>query len=111
MVALGGVVGFEGGLGGTALPGVVSAVLAGSIFGDHCSPISDTTVLSSMSAACDHMDHVRTQMPYAVPVAGLALLFGHLATAYGTPIWIAYGLSMLILAGSVRFIGKPVSGF
>jgi len=109
MVALGGVVGFEGGLGGTALTGVVSSVLAGSIFGDHCSPISDTTVLSSMSAACDHMDHVRTQMPYALLVAVLALLFGHLATSYGTPIWIAYGLSILILAGSVRFVGKSVS--
>jgi Na+/H+ antiporter NhaC len=108
MVALGGVSGFEGGLGTTLLASGVSSVLAGSIFGDHCSPISDTTVLSSMSSACDHMDHVRTQLPYALVVAITALLFGHLATSYGTPIWVAYGLSVSILVGVVRLVGKPV---
>ena len=46
-------------------PLVVAAVLGGGIFGDHCSPISDTTVVSSMAAATDHIDHVRTQLPYA----------------------------------------------
>ena len=48
------------------LLGSVSSVLAGALFGDHCSPISDTTVMSSMSSGCDHVDHVRTQLPYAL---------------------------------------------
>ena len=52
-----------------SLPLVVSAVLGGGVFGDHCSPISDTSVISSMAAASDHIDHVRTQLPYAL-VAG-----------------------------------------
>jgi len=54
----------------------IAAVLSGSVFGDHCSPISDTTIVSSMASACDHIDHVRTQLPYALFIAVLsALLF------------------------------------
>ncbi len=52
----------------------LAAVLSGSVFGDHASPISDTTVVSSMAAATDHIDHVRTQLPYALVSAGLATL-------------------------------------
>ncbi len=59
---------------GAHLPLVVSAVLAGGVFGDHCSPISDTTIVASMASACDHIDHVNTQLPYAVLVASGALL-------------------------------------
>ncbi|HLS28331.1 MAG TPA: Na+/H+ antiporter NhaC family protein [Opitutales bacterium] len=57
-----------------SMPLVVSAVLGGAVFGDHCSPISDTTIVSSMAAASDHIDHVRTQMPYALVVAGITTL-------------------------------------
>lgn len=58
------------------LPLVVSAVLAGGVFGDHCSPISDTTIVASMASACDHIDHVNTQLPYAlVTAAGAFFLF------------------------------------
>jgi tetracycline resistance efflux pump len=53
---------------------VIAAVLGGGVFGDHCSPISDTTIISSMASACDHIDHVRTQLPYALVAAGFALL-------------------------------------
>ena len=53
---------------------IVAAVLGGGVFGDHCSPISDTTIISSMAAATDHIDHVRTQLPYAFLAAGVALL-------------------------------------
>lgn len=54
----------------------IAAVLSGSVFGDHCSPISDTTIVSSMASACDHIDHVRTQLPYAISIASFsALLF------------------------------------
>ncbi|HLS28886.1 MAG TPA: Na+/H+ antiporter NhaC family protein, partial [Opitutales bacterium] len=57
-----------------SMPLVVSAVLGGAVFGDHCSPISDTTIVSSMAAASDHIDHVRTQMPYALVVGGITTL-------------------------------------
>ncbi|MEJ2338466.1 MAG: Na+/H+ antiporter NhaC family protein [Gemmatimonadales bacterium] len=52
----------------------VAAVLSGGIFGDHCSPISDTTVISSLAAASDHIEHVRTQLPYALAAGGVAIL-------------------------------------
>jgi Na+/H+ antiporter NhaC len=52
----------------------VAASLSGGIFGDHSSPISDTTIISSMAAATDHIDHVRTQLPYALLAGGVATL-------------------------------------
>lgn len=52
----------------------LAAVLGGGIFGDHCSPISDTTIISSMASATDHIDHVKTQLPYALIVGGLAAI-------------------------------------
>lgn len=52
----------------------VAAVMGGGVFGDHCSPISDTTILSSMAAACDHIDHVKTQLPYALLIGLLSTL-------------------------------------
>ena len=60
---------------GLSLPLMVSAVMGGGVFGDHCSPVSDTTIISSMATACDHIDHVDTQLPYAITAAGLALVF------------------------------------
>ena len=59
---------------GGNLYAAVGAILGGGVFGDHCSPISDTTIISSMSAASDHIDHVRTQLPYALLAAGIALI-------------------------------------
>jgi Na+/H+ antiporter NhaC len=52
----------------------IAAVLSGSVFGDHCSPISDTTIVSSMASACDHIDHVKTQIPYALSMATVAAI-------------------------------------
>ena len=52
----------------------IAAALGGGVFGDHCSPISDTTILSSMASATDHIDHVRTQAPYALIAGGIAAL-------------------------------------
>lgn len=60
----------------------IGSVLEGAIFGDHCSPISDTTVMSSIASASDHIDHVRTQMPYALLTMGTALVLGYLPAAY-----------------------------
>ena len=53
---------------------IIAAVLGGGVFGDHCSPISDTTIISSMASATDHIDHVRTQIPYALIAAGISLI-------------------------------------
>jgi Na+/H+ antiporter NhaC len=62
-----------------SLPLVVSAVLGGGVFGDHCSPISDTSVVSSMASASDHIDHVRTQLPYALVAGAGALMLYFIA--------------------------------
>jgi len=59
---------------GLDIPLVIAAVISGGIFGDHASPISDTTIISSMAAGCDHVEHVRTQLPYALIGGGLASL-------------------------------------
>jgi Na+/H+ antiporter NhaC len=53
---------------------VIAAVLGGGVFGDHCSPISDTTIIASMASASDHIDHVRTQLPYALVVGSISAL-------------------------------------
>ena len=53
---------------------VVAATMGGGVFGDHCSPISDTTMISSMASASDHIDHVKTQLPYALVTGTLTIL-------------------------------------
>lgn len=82
-----------------------SAVLTGAIFGDHCSPISDTTILSSMGAGCNHIDHVKTQMPYALFIACITILFGYIPAGFGLPIYIVLPLAL----GAV-FIGVQIFG-
>lgn len=78
--------GSSSGFGGPALMILsIGAVLEGSIFGDHCSPISDTTVLSSVASASDHMDHVQTQIPYASLTMMASLVFGYLPVAFLSP--------------------------
>lgn len=59
---------------GISLPFILAAILGGGLFGDHCSPISDTTLVASMASACDHIDHVRTQLPYAMIAAAIAAI-------------------------------------
>jgi Na+/H+ antiporter NhaC len=93
----------------TVLVGTISSVLAGAIFGDHCSPISDTTVLSSMASASDHVDHVRTQLPYALLVAVVGMLIGDIPTAYGVPWFISYAVAIAILFTVLRFVGGTVA--
>lgn len=85
-----------------------SAVLTGAIFGDHCSPISDTTIMSSMGAGCDHISHVRTQMPYALSVAAITILFGYIPVGLGLSIWLVLPLATAAIFALVYFIGKPV---
>ena len=85
---------------------IVASVLAGSIWGDHSSPISDTTILSSMSASCDHLEHVRTQMPYALTVGAVALFVGILPVSYGVPVWIGLAASAALVAGLPYLVGQ-----
>ena len=66
----------------------IGAILDGAIFGDHCSPISDTTIMSSIASSCDHLAHVRSQIPYSLTVAALALGAGYLPVAMGIPNWV-----------------------
>jgi Na+/H+ antiporter NhaC len=87
----------------------VSAVLAGAIYGDHCSPISDTTVLSSMASGCDHLDHVRTQFPYATMVGIVAIVAGYIPAGFGLSPWICLPLATLVLVAVLRWIGRPVN--
>lgn len=85
---------------------VVASVMAGSVMGDHCSPISDTTIMSSMASGCSHLQHVKTQMPYALTVGAVALFIGILPTSLGLPSWLAFVIAIAALAVIVRFVGK-----
>jgi Na+/H+ antiporter NhaC len=85
----------------------ISAILAGSVWGDHCSPISDTTILSSLASGCDHIEHVRTQLPYAITVGGTSILFGSIMTALGSPWWLGMSLGLVTLWLILKFYGKP----
>ena len=86
----------------------VACVLAGSVWGDHCSPISDTTILSSLAAQCDHVDHVRTQLPYAGLAGAAAVFLGTIPTALGAPWWLMSPLAALAMVGVFRVLSKPV---
>jgi len=86
----------------------IGSVLAGAVFGDHCSPISDTTILSSQSCACDHIAHVVTQLPYALTVATGAVLFGTLPLGWGVPVWVLLIIQPLALFAMLRLVGRPV---
>lgn len=86
----------------------VGAVLTGAIFGDHCSPISDTTILSSMGAACDHIDHIKTQLMYALTVGTVTVLFGYIPVGLGVPVYIVLPISIAVIAGIIHIFGKSV---
>ena len=87
---------------------VVSAVLAGSVLGDHCSPISDTTILSSLASGCNHIDHVRTQIPYALTVGGISILAGTIPTALGLPPLISFLLGIILIVVVIELVGKKI---
>ncbi|MFH1964079.1 MAG: Na+/H+ antiporter NhaC family protein, partial [Acidobacteriota bacterium] len=91
--------------------GVISSVLSGAVFGDHCSPISDTTILSSMASACDHIDHVRTQLPYALLAAVGGVLIGDIPTAYGFSPWVSLSLSTVVMFLVLMLFGRKVPDY
>ncbi len=91
------------------LYGVVSSVLAGSVFGDHCSPIADTTILSSLASGCNHVEHVRTQLPYAILVALVCMIIGDIPTAFGLNPLFSILLIFITLYIIFRYLSVKVS--
>lgn len=90
---------------------VIATVLGASVLGDHCSPISDTTILSSLATDCNHLDHVRTQMPYALLVGSVSLICVGLSTFLGGGILISLVLALISVGFFYFFLktmGKPV---
>ncbi len=87
----------------------VAGVLSGAVFGDHCSPISDTTILSSQACGCDHIAHVITQMPYALLVGIVSIALGTLPLGWGASVWLLLPLQLAALIGLLMLIGKKVS--
>lgn len=85
---------------------VAAAVLDGAIFGDHCSPISDTTVLSSIAASCDHIAHVRTQAPYAITTMCIAAVCGYLGSTLLYSTYVGLGLGMLVVVATLVIVGR-----
>ncbi len=84
----------------------IGSVLAGAIFGDHCSPISDTTVLSSQSSGCNHVAHVWTQLPYALVVAAISILCGTLPVGFGLPVWPLLWVGLVAMILVLRLFGR-----
>ena len=89
----------------TLLLVTIASVLAGSVWGDHCSPIADTTILASMAAGSDHLAHVRTQLPYALVVGAAAVVFGVLPASFGVPAWVCLGAGIATMMATVRLRG------
>ena len=85
----------------------IGAVLEGAIFGDHCSPISDTTILSAIASRCDPIEHVRTQMPYAVTAMAVATVIGYLPVSLGVPPIVCLIAGGGALLAVVRLAGRP----
>jgi Na+/H+ antiporter NhaC len=88
---------------------VVAAVLGGAVWGDHCSPISDTTILSSMASQCDHVEHVRTQLPYAMFAGLIALVIGAIPAGFGVPFWLVLPAGGVLLIVGLRMLGRRVN--
>jgi Na+/H+ antiporter NhaC len=87
---------------------VVSSVLAGSVLGDHCSPISDTTIMSSLACDCNHLQHVKTQLPYALFVGAVSVVFGSIPGALGIPVIPLFVFSSIFMYIAIRFFGKTI---
>jgi len=85
-----------------------AAVLSGSVFGDHSSPVADTTILSSTASGADHIDHVRTQLPYALICAAIALIGGYFLTGIGVNVFVSILVGCAMAFAFLKFFGKTV---
>ena len=84
----------------------IACNLAGAVWGDHCSPISDTTILSSMASGCDHIEHVRTQLPYAMLAGTAAIVIGTIPGGYGVPPLLSIVIGIAALLAFLRYFGR-----
>ena len=91
------------GLPGELMIIAISACLAGAVCGDHCSPISDTTIMSSTGAQCNHLDHVSTQLPYALLVAAVSLV-NYILTGFIQNAWICLPIAIVSMVGVLLLI-------
>lgn len=85
-----------------------SGVLTGAIFGDHCSPISDTTILSSMGSSCNHISHVNTQIYYSIFVAVITIVFGYIPAGFGIPWYVSIPIATVVMFIGLRVLGEKV---
>jgi len=99
--------GMSDGITGTLVPVTIAAVFSGAVFGDHCSPLSDTTIVSSIACDLDPLDHVQTQIPYALVAAGLAIAVGFIPAGLGLPGWISLLVGFIILVSLPRIFKNP----
>ncbi|MBE5793541.1 MAG: Na+/H+ antiporter NhaC family protein, partial [Clostridiales bacterium] len=85
----------------------VSACMAGAVCGDHCSPISDTTIMASAGAQCNHVNHVSTQLPYAITVAGVSFL-AYIIAGF-VPVWyVVLPIAIAMMIGALILMKKFV---
>lgn len=101
--------GLSGGEAGSLLFATIGAIFTGAVFGDHCSPISDTTIMSSMASGADHLDHVSTQIPYAMTAAAIAVAVGFLPAAYHINPFISILAGMAAAFLIIRIFGRRAS--
>ena len=90
----------------------ISACMAGAVCGDHCSPISDTTIMASAGAQCDHVNHVSTQLPYAIlcaVVAGVTYLITDVLVHFGAPGLLGLPIGIVLMVGTL-FVVKSMQG-
>ena len=86
-----------------------ASVLSGSVFGDHCSPISDTTILSSTASSSDHIDHVKTQIPYSLTVGIISMFVGYIGVGMGLSIFTILFISIFLIFSIICLLGKPIN--
>ncbi len=94
--------GGSGELTSALIPGTIAAVFSGAVFGDHCSPLSDTTIVASIACDIEPLEHVRSQLPYALIAAAVALLIGFIPSGFGLPSWVSLPIGFALLLSLPR---------
>ena len=85
----------------------ISACMAGAVCGDHCSPISDTTIMASAGAQCNHVNHVSTQLPYAITVAAVSFVT-YIVAGFTKSAWISLPIGAALVIGALLLLSKKV---
>ena len=89
----------------------IASVLSGAVLGDHCSPISDTTVLSSMATGCNHINHVKSQLMYCLVCGSISVMLIFLNCVLNVNIWVVYPIGFLLILLIIRVLGVTNSDF